>query len=76
MLCGDTELNSGPMSNSSRCFQFVTGALTAANNFSKISLLKAYNAIYIPMTLYVYQKLILTMAHYLTMAISECLHTN
>ena len=50
MLCGDTELNSGPISNSSHCFQFVTGALTAANNFSKISLWKAYNAIYIPMT--------------------------
>ena len=50
MLCGDTELNSGPMSNSSHYFQFVTGALTAANNFSKISLWKACNAIYIPTT--------------------------
>ena len=33
MLCGDIESNSGQRPNSSHCFQFVTGALTAANNF-------------------------------------------
>ena len=46
MLCGDIESNSGQRPKSSHCFQFVTGALTAANNVSKISLLKAYNVIY------------------------------
>ena len=48
MLCGDIELNPGPRPNSSQSFSICHWNLNsiAAHNFSKFSLLKAYNAIH------------------------------
>ena len=47
-LCGDIESNPGPRPNSSQSFSICHWNLNsiAAHNFSKISLLKAYNAIH------------------------------
>ena len=48
MLCGDIESNPGPRPNSGQSFSLCHWNLNsiAAHNFSKISLLKAYNAIH------------------------------
>ena len=48
MLCGDIESNPGPRPNSGQSFSIWHWNLNriAAHNFSKISLLKAYNAIH------------------------------
>ena len=48
MLCGDIESNPGPMPNSGQSFSICHWNLNsiAVHNFSKISLLKAYNAIH------------------------------
>ena len=48
MLCGDIESNPGPRPNSGQSFSICHWNLNsiAAHNFSKISLLKAYNAIH------------------------------
>ena len=48
MLCGDIESNPGPRPNSGQSFSICHWNLNsiAAHNFSKISLLRAYNAIH------------------------------
>ena len=48
LLCGDIELNPGPRPNSGQSFSICHWNLNsiAAHNFSKISLLRAYNAIH------------------------------
>ena len=48
MLCGDIESNPGPRPNSRQSFSICHWNLnsTAAHNFSKSSLLRAYNAIH------------------------------
>ena len=48
MLCGEIESNPGPRSNSSQSFSICHLNLNsiAAHNFSKISLLRVYSAIY------------------------------
>ena len=67
MLCGDIESNPGPRPNSSQSFSICHWNLNSitAHNFSKISLLRAYNAIHN----YVSQKPILTTTHYPTVTI-------
>ena len=67
MLCGDIESNPGPKPNSGQSFSICHWNLNniAAHIFSKISLLRAYNAIHN----YVSQKPILTMTHYPTVTI-------
>ena len=67
MLCGDIESNPGPKPNSGQSFSICHWNLNniAAHIFSKISLLRAYNAIHN----YVSQKPILTTTHYPTVTI-------
>ena len=46
MLCGDIASNPGPKPNSCQSFSICHWNLNICHNFSKISLLKAYNAIH------------------------------